>query len=86
LYFVEFLQFLIKLSLLQITSYKLGQTVKLFKIGERMKTPLDKVYRFIGYFLKELDLKVKVPKLANYQCPDDESEESVEDTDLLAVK
>lgn len=85
MYFVEFLQFLIKLSLLQITSYKLGQTVKLFKIGERMKTPLDKVYRFIGYFLKELDLKIKVPKLANYQYPDDESEGSVDEADLLVV-
>jgi hypothetical protein len=50
-----------------MTNYEvnpLKKQLKKFKVGERLKCPVDKVYRFLSYFKGQLDLSV--PKIEGY--------------------
>ena len=65
--FIEFLQFFIILSLIQMTNYDFDpfkKCNKKYKVGERLKAPIDKVYRFLSFF--KGDIQLNVPKIEGY--------------------
>ena len=69
--FPEFLQFFIILSMIQMTNYDFDpfkKTTKKFKVGERLKCPIDKVYRVLSFFKK--GNPVNVPKIEGYLEPE----------------
>ena len=56
LHFIEFLQFLCHIALLQEADYNRSarRATMSFKVGERLKTALDKVHRVIRYCATEV--------------------------------
>lgn len=65
--FLDFLQFFVILSLIQMTNYDFNPFVKSnkrYKVGERLKCPIDKVYRFLSFF--KGDEQLNVPKIEGY--------------------
>lgn len=65
--FSDFMQFFVILSLIQMTNYDFNpfqRETKKYKIGERLKSPLDKVYRFLSFFAQ--DYPLNIPKIEGY--------------------
>ena len=74
LHFIEFLQFLCHIALLQEADYNRSarRAYMKFKVGERLKTALDKVHRVIRYCAMEIgrDGSIQVPAIPGYKNAD----------------